>query len=365
MHYRALCLMLLLLPLNSLLADDQQPVADRHHASILMYHHVSSSTPASTSVSPQRFIEHLELLQHEGFLVWPLEQIVAHLQNEQPMPDKVVALTFDDAFVSVYETALPELQERGWPFTIFVNATSIERGHPLNMTWDQLRAAREAGATIANHYLTHDHMHRRLEGETDEQWAARIRRDLAENQRLLEENIGVSLPRFLAYPYGEYSPELQAIVADMGYVGFGQQSGAASRFTSMTAIPRWAANGIYSDPTSLRTKLYALPFPLISEEPESTLLDGQNRHPALTLTLAPGDYNLRTLTCYGPNSRVLPVTQRQLPDGNIEIQVTTQQSLATGRPRYNCTARHKTENRYYWFTRQWLMPRPDGSWYDG
>ncbi|SFX23796.1 polysaccharide deacetylase family protein [Marinospirillum alkaliphilum] len=350
-------------PLSKLQANQPAEVADRFHASILMYHHISSRTPPSTSTSPQRFREHLDLLERDGFQVWPLDRVVQHLQRRRPMPDRVAVITFDDGYISVYENALPLLKERGLPFTIFVNAQPINERHPLHMSWAQLKEAKEAGGIIANHTLTHPHMIRKEEGETDEQWLERLTHEIVENQREIEKHLGET-PRYLAYPYGEYTPEIQELVRRLGYVGFGQQSGPASPFTGMTAIPRYAANGIFSNPTTLRTKLHAVPFPLLSEEPVSTVLAGRERRPTLTLTLAPGDYRLRQLACYGPDAQVLPVRTRTLENGNVVVTVNSDRDLSTGRPRYNCTAPHATENRFFWFSRQWLLPHPDGTWYD-
>lgn len=338
------------------------PPADRFHASILMYHHISTRTPPSTSTSPERFKEHLDLLERDGFQVWPLDRVVQHLQRRRPMPDKVAVITFDDGFISVYENALPLLKERQLPFTVFINVQPIRERHPLHMTWNQLKEAQQAGGIIANHGLTHGHMIRQLDGESEADWLARMTREIEENQREIEQNLGTA-PKLFAFPYGEYNPALQDLIRRLGYIGFGQQSGPASPFTSLTSIPRYAANGIYANPDTLRTKLHALPFPLISEEPVATVLNGQNRRPQLVLTLAPGDYRLRQLACYGPDSQVLPVKTRTLSDGNVRVEVDTGRDLPTGRPRYNCTAPHATENRYFWFTRQWLMPNPDGSWY--
>lgn len=343
--------------------SDAPPVADRFHAAILMYHHISTRTPPSTSTSPANFVAHLDMLERDGFQVWPLDRVVQHLQRRRPMPDKIAVITFDDGYISVYEEALPILKARELPFTIFVNAQPINERHPMHMSWAQLKEAKEAGAIIANHTLSHPHMVRKLDDESQQDWQARMTREIEENQQQIEQNIG-SAPKYLAYPYGEYTPELQELVRRLGYVGFGQQSGAASPFTGMTAIPRYAANGLSANPSSLRTKLHALPFPIASEEPLSTVLDGRNRRPQLTFTLHPGDYRLPQLRCYGPEAELLTVRYKKLEDGRTEVTVNSGKDLHTGRPRYNCTAPHATENRFFWFSRQWLMPHPDGSWYN-
>jgi biofilm PGA synthesis lipoprotein PgaB len=58
-----LCLLLALLCATA--AADQ-------HAVVLLYHHVSEDTPASTSISPGQFAKHLDYLDQEGFVVMSL-----------------------------------------------------------------------------------------------------------------------------------------------------------------------------------------------------------------------------------------------------------------------------------------------------
>lgn len=334
-----------------------------YHAAVIMYHHISNSTPPSTSTRPTIFIQHLDMLEKDGFEIWPIEQLVQQLKRRRPLPDKVAVLTFDDAYISVYEKALPILKERELPFTIFVNADPVNANRPLYMSWQQLKEAKEAGGTIANHTLSHAHLIRKQEDESDSDWLTRVRHEIEGNQQEIIKHLG-SAPKLFAYPYGEYNPEIQKLVQKMGYVAFGQQSGAANPYTGLTALPRYAANGSSANPSSLRTKLHALPFPLLNEEPASTVLDGTNRRPSLTINLMPGDYRIKQLRCYGPDAQLLDVKAKTLADGNLEITVNSNKDLHTGRPRYNCTAPHKTENRYFWFTRQWLMPNLDGSWYN-
>ncbi|SFC15815.1 Polysaccharide deacetylase [Marinospirillum celere] len=336
----------------------------RFHASILMYHHISSSTPPSTSTPSKTFIEHLDMLERDGFEVWPLDRVVERIQRRRPLPDKIAVLTFDDAYISVYETAMPIMEERGLPYTIFVNADPINRDRPLYMSWDQLREAKEKGAIIANHTLNHPHMVRKQEGESQEEWLERMRHEVEENQRQLIDQLGTA-PKLFAYPYGEYNPELEKLLRDLGYVAFGQHSGPASPFTSLQALPRYAANGIFANPNTLRTKLHALPFPLTSESPASGVLEAEERRPTLEFTMAEGDYRLNQLRCYGPGAEVLDVRTRRQDDGSVKVTVNTNKALNPGRPRYNCTAPHSAENRWFWFSRQWMLPRRDGSWYEG
>ena len=48
-------------------------------------------------------------------------------------PDHVVSITFDDAYCSVLEYALPALRALGWPATVFAPTANVASGRP--MTW--------------------------------------------------------------------------------------------------------------------------------------------------------------------------------------------------------------------------------------
>ncbi|WP_114418070.1 polysaccharide deacetylase family protein [Marinospirillum perlucidum] len=364
-------LLLVLLTSSGTLAEETTEEAEEapvpaFHASILMYHHISSQTPPSTSTSVERFTEHLDLLEEEGFEVWPLDRIISHIQRRRPLPDKVAALTFDDAYASVYENALPLLEERELPFTIFVNAQPIDRGQLMYMTWDQLREAKEKGALIGNHSLTHTHMIHRLEEENEEAWLERMRGEVEENQAALVRELGEDTPKIFAYPYGEYNPQLQELLKELGYVAFGQHSGPASPYASLQALPRYAANGIYANPRTLGIKLKALPFAVIQEEPASGVLEADQRKPTLELTIFEGDFRIDQLRCYGPDAQQLRVAIHYIEEQQTyNVAATPYEFLNPGRSRYNCTAPHKTENRWFWFSRQWMLPKRDGTWYEG
>ena len=120
-----------------------------NHAVILLYHHVANNTPSITSISPERFGEQLQYLADKQFQVWPLGKIIDHLQKRKAMPDKVVAITFDDSYQSVYDTAYPMLKKHQWPFTIFVSTDSIDGQYNSQTSWQQLRTMANNGATIA------------------------------------------------------------------------------------------------------------------------------------------------------------------------------------------------------------------------
>ena len=62
---------------------------------------------------------HLDLLEERGARVLPLMEAVERLALGS-LPSRAVALTFDDGYASVVETAWPMLRKRDMPATLFV-----------------------------------------------------------------------------------------------------------------------------------------------------------------------------------------------------------------------------------------------------
>jgi peptidoglycan/xylan/chitin deacetylase (PgdA/CDA1 family) len=326
------------------------------HAVALIYHHVDAGTPGATSVRPELFVEHLDHLAGGGHTVMGLEEVVAALRGGGDLPDRAVVLTFDDGYRSVYETAYPLLKARGWPFTVFVCPEGIDERRGPVMTWDQLREMAGNGATIANHGLRHDILHRRADGETDADWAARTRAELVAAHERIAHEIGRS-PALLAYPYGEYDADLQAIVRDLGWAAFGQQSGAMGELSDLTALPRFPMAGSFAAMENFPVKVSCLPLPVLEAQSAGPLLPAGvgvvKPRPALRLTLAEGDYRASQLAAYASGQGRIELTW--IDEEARVLEVRANEPLGTGRSRYNVTAPATDGRRYYWYSYTWIV----------
>src|SRR3954466_457794 len=79
---------------------------------ILSYHSLDNlNTPLS--VSPRLFAAQMAVLSSEGCPTLTMSEVASHLQERLPFPPRAVAITFDDGFASVAETALPILAHHG------------------------------------------------------------------------------------------------------------------------------------------------------------------------------------------------------------------------------------------------------------
>lgn len=320
---------------------------------VLLYHHVDKSTPAITSISPAMFERHLEIIEEEGFEVIQLDELTDQaLAGESSVESRKVAITFDDAYISIYTTAFPMLKARGWPFTIFVATDYVSDTNPYYLSWPQLQDMAENGASIQNHTLSHTHLLRQQEGESIEDWRARVRHEITGATKVLSDR-GFETTSF-AFTYGEYDLWMLALLEEMGLRGYGQQSGAIGPSSHPQLLPRFPLAGIYVGEGPFRNKLKSLAMPLQQyEQPEPLVTD--NFRPELTLTLdsiSPG-----RMTCFGPGGPM----ELTFPSEQM-VTATPNEPVSVGRSRYNCTL-PAGKGRYHWFSQLWIRMRDDGTWY--
>lgn len=337
--------------LSALIPGFASPAGAADHAVILQYHHFGEDTPPSTSITLKQFDAHLKYLDENGFAVWPLDKIISYLQKEKELPDKCVAITVDDAYVSVYEKAFPRLMKYGWPFTVFVATEGVDRDFKSYMTWGQMREMAKKGVAFAGHSHTHSYLIHRHEGESKQQWRERVTKDILTSFERIEAEIG-SGSRLFAYPYGEYNNELREIVGKLRLVGFGQQSGAVWTGSDFLALPRFPMAAGYADMDEFMTKVNSLPLPVVSAEPDDPELPEDVVRPVLRMKISRGDYKEDTFACYLSGQGKIRLQWIDRDNGVVEV--VANKPLPEGRSRYNCTAMNKTQSRYFWYSHLWI-----------
>lgn len=343
------------------------------HAVILQYHHVSNETPQATSISPQQFSKHLQWLKDNNFQVWPLQKIVKALQ-EQPsknktgnnLPDRVVAITFDDGYKNNYEHAYPLLRKFDYPFTIFLNTKPVNDGYKSHLSWHQIKEMSENGATIANHTKTHPYLLRRENSESSEQWLKRMKEEINHAEKSIQKHTGKS-EKLFAYPYGESSPKLRELLNELGYTSFSQFSGPISADSDFSQLPRFALSGNYTGIDSFAQKMWTLPFPVSDIKELASMDEGvlpyDERKPALVLTLNKDSINAATINCFASGQGAMDIEI----SNNRQLTIRPRKDILVGRSRYNCTARATNAGtseaiRFHWLSHQWIRLGEHNQW---
>ena len=316
-------------------------------AVILQYHHVSETLPRVTSVTEQEFEQHMAYLKTHQFTVLPLDEIVNAVKNKTPLPEKTVAITFDDGYKNNFTAAAPILEKYGYPYTIFVNPKLIDENAHYLMTWEELRKLASKGALIANHSARHDYLHHKLANESTADWLVRLEQDIVVSEQRIKQEIGHNY-QYLAYPYGEFNQAIENLLVKLNFVGFGQHSGAFGNLSELTRIPRFPASGRYANLSALRDKLNSLPFSYVIQQEPVT----HSRKPEVSIHFEDMPFNREQLVCYISGQGKGEATWIS----EHELVVKPNKALSTGRARYNCTAPNKKKpNRYHWLSVPWVI----------
>jgi peptidoglycan/xylan/chitin deacetylase (PgdA/CDA1 family) len=184
---------------------------------VLSYHKFSESHRDAMTVTGKAFEEQMELLQRRGYRVVTLDEIYDFLDFKGDLPEKSVAITFDDGWRSMYDIAYPILRKYGYPATLFVS-TDMITGSRKTLSWDLIREMMKEGVDVENHTVNHRNLEKMNEGETLEEYVRDLERELVESARIIRDKTGRQV-RYLAYPYGATNSLVVALAGKLGYRG--------------------------------------------------------------------------------------------------------------------------------------------------
>ena len=180
---------------------------------VLLYHAVEGGEWALTG---RLFRAQMEWLAAQT-LALPLDALLEGPASTRPG----VAITFDDGYACLVETALPILADLGLTATVYLNTGWIgdrERrpsdpslGHYPGeeyMRWADVELLAAAGWTIGSHGVEHLDLTRTPDAVTDQ--------ELSESRQTIEMRLGLPCRHF-SYTWGRHTPALRRRVAAAGY----------------------------------------------------------------------------------------------------------------------------------------------------
>jgi len=214
--------------------------------SILMYHQVGEFAPMaahrSTYCHVRRFRSQMAWLHRLRCNVLRMDEVLAVLRGQRPVPPRAVALTFDDGYENFYEHAYPVLARYGFPAMVYLISGRIGepaqwfaaegRATPPLMSADRVRQLRAAGIDFGSHGSQHIKL-----AEVDLETA---RTDIFDSRRELEALLDEEVRHF-CYPYGSHNAAVVDLVRQAGFASaVSCQRGAATADFDALALPRKA-----------------------------------------------------------------------------------------------------------------------------
>ncbi len=208
----------------------------RRRLPVLMYHHFADEAKEGTVVTPVRFREQMDALKEAGYQAVTIPQVIDYVENGAPLPARPILITMDDGYGSNLDTAAPILEETGMCATVF--AIGINEGeeyypHSGEPMWQERFAFEKAAPWVEKGVIdvqshTFD-MHQlasygysgrdgvlRLEGESDEDYRQALLSDMEAFRQRRGNRVSTELLA-LAYPFGYYSEEADALLKEAGY----------------------------------------------------------------------------------------------------------------------------------------------------
>lgn len=208
----------------------------------LMYHNVAippkEANLKSLYTKPYLFESQVKLLKILGYKSITSKDLKAFLEGKIK-DDKYIVFTFDDAYIDVFENALPILKKYNFSAIIFVpvglvgeyNKWDIDK---INVKkpiapWDYLSQALKDGFEIGSHTINHNPL-------THIDAKSQIK-EIRDSKMILEDKLGVSINTF-CYPYGDYNESVVNIVKDTYDLAFSVNSGHIKVFDNPYTLKR-------------------------------------------------------------------------------------------------------------------------------
>ena len=199
---------------------------------ILMYHSVCRNDKVRSDyyITPEKCGSDLRYLKEKGYTAVFVSELADYAEGKGDLPEKPVALTFDDVYYNWLTDVLGLLEQYDMKATFNIVGSYAEKEAQAEyrspaysyLTWEEVAALKNSGrAEIGSHTWDMHAMDGRrgckmLPGESAGHYEKTLTEDLVRLQNALKEHCGIT-PVTFAYPFGEISRESVPILRSLGF----------------------------------------------------------------------------------------------------------------------------------------------------
>ncbi len=200
---------------------------------VVMYHGLVKDKKYQNKffIDPKLFEKDLKYLKENNYTPILMENLIAYVDKDIPLPEKPVLITFDDGFYNNYLYAYPLLREYDMKAIFSIIGELTDKSSEIKdknayysyLTWDEVKELSASGfVEIQNHsYDMHNNNSQRRgaiekSGESKENYQLAMEEDIGKFQDKILEITGQK-PTTFAYPYGYISKSSEEILKTMGF----------------------------------------------------------------------------------------------------------------------------------------------------
>lgn len=206
---------------------------------ILVYHSVSDENKLNFTVTPKQFEDQMAYLAKNDFKVVSLDQLMKY-REAGFIPEKTVAITFDDGYQDNYTQAFPILKKYNFPATIFLTTSDLGQIRVVRevsfkiLSPEELKTLESSGIiSIEAHTVSHPKLTQVSKAE--------IEKEISESKKIIDKILNKNCIH-CAYPKGRYNSAVLEIIPKTGiHYGYTTIDGFVTTKSPAYEIPR---NGI-------------------------------------------------------------------------------------------------------------------------
>lgn len=181
-------------------------MAKMKNVTILAYHKVNDTGVSTLDVSLKNFKQQMEFLRTHKYNVISLEELIKKRDEVRKGNRKIAVITFDDGHKDNYTFAYPILRKYGFPATIFLTTSFIEKEQFLS--WEEVKEMRIGGVSFGSHTVTHPYL-TKISIED-------VKEEIQKSKEIIENELKPPY-LFFCYPSGDVNEGIKKIVQECGY----------------------------------------------------------------------------------------------------------------------------------------------------
>jgi len=209
---------------------------------IVRYHSVGNFRKHEVNVKINKFRKQMEFLA-KNYSLLSLRDACGLLKEKKCLPEKAVAVTFDDGYFDNYTNAYPVLRELNVPATIFLTAGYIDTKKILPhdifdnpaynyfLAWEQAREMAKNNICFGSHTINHVNLAK----------VADFKKEITDSKEIIEKELGNKID-MISYPFGlvtDFNQDVKKSAEDAGYIfGFTAMNGVNDSSTDLFELRR-------------------------------------------------------------------------------------------------------------------------------